>query len=127
MLRTLLLNASIRDLTGAKILAVDGNDAVGLWAEVGSKTLEVEHDIHVLEWETLGLREEAPCKDHTADERAAEEKESAVGDVVHHVRGGVHNDELTEPLGAGGEDKADWTDTGGEDLSAKKKQGMLVW
>lgn len=84
-----------------------------------SKTREVEHDIHILERQTLGLRHEDPSNSDTDNNRATKEQESAVSDVSHHIRGGVHDDELAEPLRASGEHQAHRADTGWEDLGAE--------
>lgn len=80
------------------------DDAIGLPSLGGSGAPLAEKNVHFLQQQALGFREEEVDEDDADDERGAEEQKGAVGDVGHHVRGRVDDDELGEPLGTRSED-----------------------
>jgi len=83
---------------------------------------DTEESIHLLEGDTLGLRDEEPDEDEHGEAEGAEDEVGSVSglsDVDQHAGNGLGDDEVEEPLGGSGDGDVHGTETSGGDFGDK--------
>lgn len=113
--------------SGGELHADHTTDNIVLLLELLVCRVVVEELVHGFESQAFSLGAQEPSPNTRYDRKSAEENEGAITDVLEHWRGDEADDEVEEPVGAGGDGHTLRTSARRVDLGGWSKGSIMFF